>query len=1024
MDKIPLFIAAPFFMVRTPCLPIEVFFELLKHDDFTSTLFSYCENNEKILEAVAVASPSLLAAFKERDKKTAKEKKQIANSLFKYVSRMSSRPTPFGLFSFVSTGKWESAPQSLFNLDQVQKRARPDMEWLESYIHTLCSSDLILSELPVQVNPLIHQSGEIVSLSYFRKRKLEEEIENKTLRNSTLVQSILEFAEMAISVKYLEEKVLEKHPALIHEKVLQVIQTLIHEQFLIPALSPSLLSLSPFSDFTSRIASLLPLKEEHLICQNLAEKIADYNRLPFGKGEAPLSSLQNEMSLRVPSASSILQVDAYSQGNEISLPLPLMSELSEVVEIFWKLSSYTQKYHSINAYYQEFINRYGCNRLVPLFELLSEEEGLGIPENYKNNQKLTDLPDSRTEWIKWLKQELASSLFEGKNEIVITEEIIKELIKEKSPLKAPRSFEITFEIISQSAEHVNKGDYDLFCSYFSWQGGSTFGRFVDILGENLTEKLKDFFSQEETLETAIFAESSFMPSNSRQANVAIHPRLRKYAIDLENSREQDNLISLQDILVGATESRLYLTLKGTQKELIVTAGDVLNSLYAPIPLRLIRDISQMRYDQILPFSWNHFNDFPFLPRIRYKKAVLVPAQWKLNLSSLRSKNSKEEIEQKLKAWFNRWKTPRYVFLTEGDNRILLDTHHSAHLNEISRHLLKGREIKLVEKLGQEKGEWIQSRNGFHLSEFVVPFLKNGKYSNNDNISIPKYVSMPIANRWKTPGTEWLFAKIYLSQTNENRFIVQHLMKFIESSFQKKLFDEWFYIRYKDPNSHLRIRFKGNPEILTSSFIPHFNQWIQLLMQGKLINNIQFASYEREIERYGGSDIIELAESFFCLDSITSINILSRLFENNFNIPHYIVAVISILDLLQGFGIKTEDQMALLEVKEKQVLEGFREWKPFLAMIGKAICKNELSSLENENMHHLTPIFLNRKQFQSHFSNRLNDLNDTSSLSNPPYQIINSLIHLHCNRLMGCDLTLEKKARLYAQQALRSIQHEF
>lgn len=977
-----MFNPAPFFLVRTPCLPIEAFFELFASDDLNASLFGLFEKNEKLLEAIAVASPSLYIAFKERSKKGLKEKEQIANSLLKYFCRMTTRSTPFGLFSFVSTGKWGMI-DSKINLDQVQKRSRPDMEWLDSMIQEISSTESLFKELPVQVNPLAYQSGEVVSLNYFRKNKLIEEVENSTIRNSLLVQSILEFARFAIPVKELENKILDKHPQLIREKVLEVIKTLVREQFLTLALSPSLLSHSPFADFNNQISKIESLMDYYCLNQNLAEKIETYDKMPFGKGEAALCDLQKEIGLKFTSTSP-LQVDAYYK-EEFALPLQISSDLQEIAELFWKFSS---KKHPLSSFHRQFLDKYGVARLVPLFELLSEEEGLGIPEYFK---KPSDLD---SEWAKWLKRELATALFEGKEEIVMTEEMVKGDIS-----RAPRSFELTFEVISDSVDHLNRGEYLLYFSFLTRQGGSTFGRFVDILGNKFTSKLKEFFEKEESLEKGIFAETSYATSGSRMANVAIHPRLRKYAIDLGNSQNRDDLISLQDILVGATENHLYLNLKGTDQELIVTIGDLLNTTYAPYPLQLIRDISQTRYDQLIPFSWNHFEDFPFLPRVRYKKAILIPAQWKLNLNSL----GKDEMV----AWLQKWKVPRYVFLTSRDNRILLDTKHTAHLSEIGKRLLKGEEIKLVEKLGQEKGEWIESLDGHHLSEFVVPFLKNEKFANNEKLKIPKYLSVPTIHRWKTPGSEWLYAKFYLNQRNENRFLVQHLTKFIAA--HDSLFDEWFFIRYKDQNTHLRIRFKGDPEKITSSLIPQFNQWVQSLLQDKLINNVQLASYEREIERYGGLEMIESAESFFCIDSIATLQLINLLFANKLNLPPYIIAALSILDLLIGFGLSPENQLTLLDIKEKQALQGFREWKSQIIPLGKAIYKNQLE--ENP----LSPIFLKRKEAQIPFSAQLKE-------SDSSFQIINSLIHMHCNRIMGCEIELEKKARSFAHETLKSIMY--
>ena len=73
-----------------------------------------------------------------------------------------------------------------------------------------------------------------------------------------------------------------------------------------------------------------------------------------------------------------------------------------------------------------------------------------------------------------------------------------------------------------------------------------------------------------------------------------------------------------------------------------------------------------------------------------------------------------------------WDLPCYCFLGEGDQRILIDRDHPSHIREAALQIKKG-PIVFVEKIGQQGGQWIKSSCGLHLSEFVVPFIKNAKY---------------------------------------------------------------------------------------------------------------------------------------------------------------------------------------------------------------------------------------------------------------------------------------------------------
>ncbi len=46
-----------------------------------------------------------------------------------------------------------------------------------------------------------------------------------------------------------------------------------------------------------------------------------------------------------------------------------------------------------------------------------------------------------------------------------------------------------------------------------------------------------------------------------------------------------------------------------------------------------------------------------------------------------------------------------------------------------------------------------------------------------------------------------------------------LRDFSETVMSAGLADSWFFIRYADPDPHLRIRFHGDPERLTGTFWP-------------------------------------------------------------------------------------------------------------------------------------------------------------------------------------------------------------
>ena len=93
-----------------------------------------------------------------------------------------------------------------------------------------------------------------------------------------------------------------------------------------------------------------------------------------------------------------------------------------------------------------------------------------------------------------------------------------------------------------------------------------------------------------------------------------------------------------------------------------------------------------------------------------------------------------------------------------------------------------------------------------------------------------------------------------------------------------LIDQWFFLRYSDPDWHVRVRFHcpGGAQRLYAEFFPLLQaQMAPLLVDGR-IWRVQLDTYEREVERYGGASGVLLAEQLFHLDSEAATAIIEQL----------------------------------------------------------------------------------------------------------------------------------------------------
>lgn len=998
-----LFIEAPFFLVRAPFFPIQVFYELSNASDSAQYLLNLFHANSLLREAIAIASPSLYVALNQKEL-IGKEKDQAISSLFKYVSRMATRPTPFGLFSFVALGNWGDKSQAELDLEKVKKRARPDMEWLIKILDQVASDADLLQYFELKRNPLLEESMGRIILPYSRRENGKKD--QVSIRASSLVYLILEKTKKPISAKDLISEILLGLPHLEAEKLLGVIRSLVKEEILFPTFFPSLLSDAPFQDVLANLSKSFSSLEAQRNLEDVEDLILLYNQTLPGEGEPLLLQLENKMKSQA-SVTTYLQVDS-GYPNEITISQKIASELRQSLDLLWKLSSNESGMAHLRPYHEKFLEKYGTFRIVPLMEVLDENIGLGLPE-YNRTPPMQEEPPP---FHAWLTEQWVKCIYEGKREIVITEESVKQFGKDSPKSEAPSSFDVFCQIISDSCSAIDADEFLILIQPVSGagDGGSTLGRFLDLFGNDSKTKLNQFFQEEQEVESStLYVECSYFPSSPRSANVSIHPLLRKKVIDLGYCKSNENALSLDEIYVGATDQYLYLTLADGSKEIAVVALDALNLELAPPVVRFMRDISKDRYRLLRPFQWEKMGGSPFLPRVRYQKTILSPATWNLTLSTIEG-SEKDDINvliSKISAWAKRWSLPQLVLMTVFDNRILLDLSQKFHLREIAHQLKTNpkKMIVLVEQPGTK--EWLQSSKGNHVSECVVPFVKNKKYAFNP---APKreYQSIDREHRWKLPGDEWLFAKVYLNQKNEQRFLINHVAPFVQTLDEE--IDKWFFIRYQDNKAaHIRLRFRVTDKEGLSTVFEKLHAWTKDLSMKGFIKEITISSYEREVERYGGVDAIEAAESAFFADSEFSLHLINEILLKKIDIPDYMIVALSLMEILKGCHLSLAEQVNFFSMMklDKKLLEGFREWKNKLIPLVSLIFDEKLLLFNERPLFQEGPLARRRELLGDYFS----------KVKENKQSILTSILHMHCNRVLGTDGLLEQKAYAYASHLL-------
>jgi lantibiotic biosynthesis protein len=134
----PLYEALDWVMVRAPLLPIETYLALdhATADDETSegpnassAPHDRLPADPHIRAALAVGGGNLYEVLSRADP-PGKDDPDSAGKLLRYLIRMSTRPTPYGLFAGVALARWGLQTDLSLASTRPRTRTRPDMAWL------------------------------------------------------------------------------------------------------------------------------------------------------------------------------------------------------------------------------------------------------------------------------------------------------------------------------------------------------------------------------------------------------------------------------------------------------------------------------------------------------------------------------------------------------------------------------------------------------------------------------------------------------------------------------------------------------------------------------------------------------------------------------------------------------------------------------------------------------------------------------------------------------------------------------
>lgn len=1066
---------AGFFVFRTPLLPVESYQawgEGLKSPDvdsgdpeglaravaadrerLRSQLMEQLERLE-IREALHVASPALLEAVERwRNERDGKKAERIERALSRYMTRMAMRATPFGLFSGCSVGVVRSEAPTRIRLGPLasyRRHTRLDMD----YLFTVCER---LAARPEVRRALLHRPNSSLYPAAGRLHYAEsgQAGESRTYRlialdDNPFIRATLERASAGAFPEDLASALVAMDPDgdISLDEALPFIEELIDGQVLVPDLSPQVTGPGAILDLCSTLRRAGSAAAETL--DQAARRLAALDGQ--GVGNEPevyrelIRDLESGLGVEV-NPSRFVQVDMLKPAHEATLGGAVVQSLVRGIEILHRLSPRPKD--PFESFRAAFETRFGDRRHVPLMEVLDEETGIGFhlpgQEPAEGAPLLQGLafPSAPQETAGWGARErylhrlIQEAAARGERRIDLRPEDLESLANPE-PAPLPDAFHVIAQIAASSPDELLKernGRYQVrIVSASGPSGARLLGRFCHLDGDILNGVRAHIADEESLRPEAVFAEVVHLPEG-RIGNVLARPALRPYEIPFlgRPSVEPELRIPLSDLRISIVSGRVVLTSERLDREVIPRLTTAHNFVSRTLGVyRFLGALQAQGTVGSLFWNWGPLESLPFLPRVTAGRLVLERARWNIPATEIRPLERLQGagLLREVRGWRERRGLPRHVVLAVLDNELPLDLENIVNVESLLDEAQDRSWVVLHELFPGPEDTWLEGPEGRFLHELVVPFIDR---SRKDAIRGPRKAAPSVrVRRDFPPGSEWLYAKLYTGTATADTVLRDAVAPLVRSSLASGDADAWFFIRYGDPEWHLRVRLHGDPEALQGGVLPVLQREASALLDRHLIWRFQLDTYQREVSRYGGPEAIAAVEWLFWSDSEAVLGIVEALQDEQAAGERWRLAVRGIDLLLSDLGFDLAGKTRVVETMREGYTREFRADLRLKKQLGARQRElwEEVERLIRPGWDDQEPLaagfelLAERSRLSTPALAEIAQLNGSGRLLVSREELALSLVHMHVNRLLRAEgrahelVLSEMLFRCYTAQARR------
>jgi lantibiotic biosynthesis protein len=945
-------------IVRTPSLPFN--------DDISEEFLKQLLDNPTFSEALYLASPVLFQEainWKEGKLTDAKNLQKIPISLGKYYLRMCSRCTPFGLFAGCGVVEWGEESRIELSSDS-QRKTRLDMHFAGALAQNLAEILEIKFSLKFSPNSSVYRVGEEIRYIEYSYVDGQRKHQISAISWSEYIQSVLDLCKFGKTINEIVPNLIEDDIS--EEDASNFVEQLIDSQLLVSELEPAITG----EEFTKQIKNTL---SNHANIVDLLNKIESQLAEIDKSTNNDISVYQEVIELikafGIPyEEGKLFQTDLVKKFNKNQLNSEYQNVFNEIHGLFSKitLNPVNQKLKDFSANYFE---RYESKEL-PILIALDTEVGIGYGELGKSkNTPIVEgliLPDSSTETINFSQNSFQQFLFNlwlkaYKNDdyqVELKEEDLKKFAINK--VETAPSNSIMFR-------HTGVENLPIYLEGISGSSGANLlGRFAHA-DKDVLEIIQNITKHEQANNpNVIFAEIVHLPEN-RIGNILLHSPFREYEIPYlaKSSLLLENQIPLDDLYVSVDlqQDKVILRSKRLNKEIIPRLSNAHNYSQNSLPLyNFLCDLQTQNIQNNFDLGWLTISpQTVFSPRLIYKNVILSLATWRFKKEDvLELINCKSDsLLNKVQEFCEKWQLPKCFVLADYDNELLVNIDNLLTV-QIWVNAIKNRDKIELKEFFYEKGKSIiqnEIKEGF-TNQFIASFVNEETvYAGLNSNVLSK--DLPIQRNFSV-GSEWLYFKFYVGTKMADSVLTQAIKPAVERLLEEKLIDKWFFIRYADPEKHLRFRVHLTDLSSIGNVFLQVKNVIQPFENEGIIWKMQVDSYQREIERYG-AEVMELTESIFFEDSKAIIKMIDQTWGEEREVIRWQWCLKLIDNYLNDFQLSLEEKKNLLERMKTSFAKEFKINKDLKLQLDQRFRNNRnlietiLDSSQND-IHVYSPLF--------------------------------------------------------------------